>query len=517
MAENNKLDNQRIKNFKKKGRGLETMRRQQNEIVVELRKIKRDEHYLKRRNVLVSNEESDLDGDAKVQNVSLDEIIKNATSDNQEIQLSGVQAARELISSEYAPPVGDLITSGIFPILMHCMEQDQNHPLQFEAVWALANVVYGSSEHTEAVIKANAVPLLLNLISSPHQDVCEQALLALGNIIADGSKYRDYVIGLGVIKPITSFVNCSIPLTLLHTITWVIVNICRQKDPPLPKEVVQEILPALCVLIHHTDVHTLIDTILALSFITDAEDDQIQMVIDSGIVPHLVPLFGHQEVNIQTVSLRAVGNIVTGTDEQAQIVLNCGALSYFPALLTHSNAKLCKDAVWFLSNVTAGNQQQEQAVISANLVPPVVKLMENGDFATQKETAWVIANLANSGRKEQIDYLVEQNVIIPFCKLLTLMDPQIIIVVLDGLSNIINTANDKTELIVNQIEECGGLQIIEQLQLHENEEIYKLAYDILDQLTAEEEDNTYVVTAKVQDAKLSFNSSTDDPEKGFQI
>ncbi|XP_051888620.1 importin subunit alpha-3-like [Pristis pectinata] len=517
MADNGKLDNQRIKNFKKKGRDLETVRRQQNEIVVELRKIKRDEHYLKRRNVLVGNEESDPDGDAKVQNVSLEEIIKNATSENQEIQLSGVQAARELISSEYAPPIGDLITSGIFPILMHCLEQDQNHPLQLEAVWALANIAYGSSEHTEAVIKSNAVPLLLNLISSPHQDVCEQALLALGNIIADGPKYRDYVINLGVIKPIISFVNCSIPLTLLHTITWVIVNLCRQKDPPLSKEAVQEILPALCVLIHHTDVHTLIDTILALSYITDAEDDQIQIVIDSGIVPHLVPLFGRQEVNIQTVSLRAVGNIVTGTDEQAQIVLNCGALSYFPALLTHSNAKLCKDAVWFLSNVTAGNQQQEQAVINANLVPLVVKLMDNGDYATQKETAWVIANLANGGRKEQVDYLVEQNVIIPFCKLLTLMDPQIIIVVLDGLSNIINTANDKTELIANQIEECGGLQIIEQLQLHENEEIYKLAYDILDQLTAEDEDNTFLVTTKMEDSKLSFNSSAGDPEKGFQI
>lgn len=515
MADNNKLDNQRIKNFKKKGRDLETVRRQQNEIVVELRKIKRDEHYLKRRNVLVGNEESDPDGDVKLQSVSLEEIIRNAASDNQEIQLNGVQAARELISSEYAPSIGDLITSGILPLLMHCSEQDQNHPLQLEAVWALANIAYGSSEHTEALIKLNAVPLLLNLLSSPHQDVCEQALLALGNIIADGPKYRDYVISLGVIKPLLAFVSCSVPLGLLHTITWVIVNLCRQKDPPLPKEIVQEILPALCVLIQHNDVHTLIDSVLALSYITDAEDDQIQIVIDSGIVPHLVPLFGHQEVNIQTATLRAVGNIVTGTDEQAQVVLNCGALTYFSALLTNSNARLSKDAVWFLSNVTAGNQQQEQAVISANLIPLVINLMENGDFATQKETAWVIANLANSGRKEQIDYLIEQNAIIPFCKLLTLMDPQIVIVVLDGLSNIISTANDKTELIANQIEECGGLQLIEQLQLHENEEIYKLAYDILDQLTAEDEDSSYLVTTKMEDSKLHFNSG--DPERGFQI
>ncbi|XP_048455094.1 importin subunit alpha-3-like [Rhincodon typus] len=517
MADTNKLDNQRLKSFKKKGRDLETVRRQQNEIVVELRKIKRDEHYLKRRNVLVGNEETDPDGDIRVQNVSLEEIVKNAANENQEVQLGGVQAVRELVSSDNAPPIDDLIKSGIFPILMRCLEQDHNHQLQLEAVWALANIAYGPSEHTEAMIKSNAVPLLLRLLCCPHQDVCEQAFLALGNIIADGSKCRDYVISLGIIKPLLSFVSASVPVTFLRTVTWVIVNLCRQKDPPLPKATVQEILPALCVLAHHNDIHILIDTVLALSYITDAEDEQIQMVIDSGIVPSLVPLFSHPEVNIQTASLRAVGNIVTGTDEQAQVVLNCGALSHFPALLTHPNMKINKDAVWFLSNVTAGNQQQEQAVINANLVPLIVNLMENGDYATQKETAWVIANLANCGRKDQVDYLIEQNAVAPFCKLLTLLDPQIIIVVLDGLSNILNTANDKTELVANSIEECGGLQIIEQLQLHENEEIYKLAYDILDQLTSEEGEDATLVPDNMEDPKLGFSSSTSSPEKKIQI
>ena len=37
----------------------------------------------------------------------------------------------------------------------------------------------------------------------------------------------------------------------------------------------------------------------ALSYLTDAGNEQIQMVIDSGIVPHLVPLLSHQEVKVQ--------------------------------------------------------------------------------------------------------------------------------------------------------------------------------------------------------------------------
>ncbi|KAF0030373.1 hypothetical protein F2P81_017104 [Scophthalmus maximus] len=508
MADSEKLDNQRLKNFKNKGRDLEvqvvhiwrrrrrplflaaaaapfaasfaswlpcdvSMRRQRTEVVVELRKNKRDEHLLKRRNVPHEDicEDSDVDGDFR----------SNATSDNQGVQLSAVQAARKLLSSDRNPPIDDLIKSGILPILVHCLDRDDNPSLQFEAAWALTNIASGTSEQTQAVVQSNAVPLFLRLLHSPHQNVCEQAVWALGNIIGDGPQCRDYVISLGVVKPLLSFISPSIPITFLRNVTWVMVNLCRHKDPPPPMETIQEILPALCVLIHHTDVSILVDTVWALSYLTDAGNEQIQMVIDSGIVPHLVPLLSHQEVKVQTAALRAVGNIVTGTDEQTQVVLNCDALSHFPALLSHPKEKINKEAVWFLSNITAGNQQQVQAVIEAKLVPMIIHLLNKGDFGTQKEAAWAISNLTISGRKDQVAHLIEKQVIPPFCNLLTVKDAQVVQVVLDGLSNILKMADDEAETIANLIEECGGLEKVEQLQNHENEDIYKLAYEIIDQ------------------------------------
>uniref|UniRef100_A0A8C4T6G5 Uncharacterized protein n=1 Tax=Erpetoichthys calabaricus TaxID=27687 RepID=A0A8C4T6G5_ERPCA len=79
----------------------------------------------------------DSDADFKAQNVTLDAILQNATSDNPVIQLSAVQAARKLLSSDRNPPIDDLIKSGIFP------------SLQFEAAWALTNIASGTSAQTQ--------------------------------------------------------------------------------------------------------------------------------------------------------------------------------------------------------------------------------------------------------------------------------------------------------------------------------------------------------------------------------
>lgn len=515
----------RMANFKNKGKDQEEMRRRRNEVTVELRKNKREESLQKRRNVSagdISSTETEEETDkALMANFnSLEMIVQNACSDQQPLQLAAVQAARKLLSSDRNPPIDDFIGSGILPILVACLHNDDNTALQFEAAWALTNIASGSSTQTQSVVNAGAVPHFLRLLESPHQNVSEQAVWALGNIIGDGPQCRDYCISLGVVKPLLSFINPTIPIPFLRNVTWVIVNLCRNKDPPPHIDTIREILPALCVLIHHTDINILVDTVWALSYLTDGGNEQIQMVIDSGVAPYLVPLLSHQEVKVQTAALRAVGNIVTGTDEQTQTVLNCDALTHFPTLLNHAKEKINKEAVWFLSNITAGNQLQVQAVIDAGLIPQIIHLLSRGEFQTQKEAAWAISNLTVSGRKEQVAYLVQQGVIPPFCKLLTCKDSQVIQVLLDGLHNILKMAGDDVEVICNMIEECDGLDKIESLQNHENEDIYKLAYEVIDQYFSggEGHDDDDAVAPNTAESGFQFNANgATPPQDGFKF
>jgi len=100
------------------------------------------------------------------------------------------------------------------------------------------------------------------------------------------------------------------------------------------------------------------------------------------------------------------------------------------------------------------------------------------------------------------------------CDLLTSSDSRLVLVSLECMENILKSGeNYKNKTGASQnpytsvIESCGGLDNIEKLQQHSNNDIYEKAVNILESYFALEEDQNIAPNQNVNSNTFSFGAS----------
>ncbi|WJX80044.1 hypothetical protein P8452_63092 [Trifolium repens] len=474
-------------------------RRRREDNLVEIRKNRREESLQKKRREGLQAQQIPESANSTLVEKKLEHLpalVTGIWTDDNNMQFEATTQFRKLLSIERSPPIEEVIQAGVVPRFIEFLMREDFPQLQFEAAWALTNIASGTSDNTKVVIDSGAVPIFVKLLASPSDDVREQAVWALGNVAGDSPRCRDLVLGHGALLPLLAQLNEHAKLSMLRNATWTLSNFCRGKPQPAFEQV-KPALPALARLIHSNDEEVLTDACWALSYLSDGANDKIQGVIDAGVCSRLVELLLHQAPSVLIPALRTVGNIVTGDDMQTQVIINHQVLPCLVNLLTNNYKKsIKKEACWTISNITAGNKQQIQDVIDANIIGPLVQLLQNAEFDIKKEAAWAISNATSGGTHEQLKYLVSQGCIKPLCDLLICPDPRIVTVCLEGLENILkvgeaekNAGNSGDEnLYAQMIDDAEGLEKIENLQSHDNTEIYEKAVKILETYWLEEDD-----------------------------
>lgn len=508
----------------RKGIDSEEARKKREDNVVTIRRTKREEGLQKRRFTNNNpNAKKQLDPFLVRRLQQIPELVDQIQSNDPKDQLEATSQFRRLLSIDKTPPIQDVINSGVVPILVRLLMSTEHPNIQFEAAWALTNVASGSSVQTRVVIENGAVPVFVELLSSPYDDVREQAVWALGNIAGDSPHCRDFVLQYGALEPLLRNLDDREKVSMRRNATWTLSNLVRGK--PQPKfELVAPALPILARLIRSNDEEVLTDACWALSYLSDGTNDKIQMVIEAGVAVRLVELLMHTSSAVQTPALRTVGNIVTGDDMQTQIILNVSSLPCLLVLLGSPKKGIRKEACWTISNITAGNKHQIESVIEHGIFPKIISLLQTAEFDIKKEAAWAISNATNGGTPSQIKYLVKQDCIPPMVALLNCYDVRIISVILEGLENILKVGSkmaaageteDGENPYVKLIDEAEGIDRLDELQNHESAQIREKVLTILeDYFDAVDEDAAFVPQVDQTTNTFKFGTGNIGPDAG---
>ncbi len=140
----------------------------------------------------------------------------------------------------------------------------------------------GTSAQTEYVVSLGAVDRFVGLLSSPNEEVREQAVWALGNIAGDSPSLRDTCLRSGILPPLLAILDREPKISMTRNLAWVLSNLFRFKPQPR----LEDVTPALPVMVDkllgHGDHEVMADTLWALSYLSDGPNDRIQALLDSG-------------------------------------------------------------------------------------------------------------------------------------------------------------------------------------------------------------------------------------------
>lgn len=121
MAEN--LEKAQL--YKNCSKSISAMRSRRHEVTVELRKSKKEDQMLKRRNIDINATSPLKENNAQTSPgpiMTLEEIITGMHSSDETLIFQATQNARKMLSQERNPPIEQLISHGIVPLCVRFLD-----------------------------------------------------------------------------------------------------------------------------------------------------------------------------------------------------------------------------------------------------------------------------------------------------------------------------------------------------------------------------------------------------------
>jgi hypothetical protein len=285
-------------------------------------------------------------------------------------QQAGARGVHSLMT-QYDPPIDRFVASGAMRPLAGMLEDDSGPLTQMHVVCALARISC-TPKHTAELVKVpGTVAGFVRLLLSANEDVCVQAARMLGNCadLLPGALRND---ALGNLVQLLARSKVTETLNLRRNVVWTISECCRAQPPP-PLSLAAAAVPLLVETVRNADVDVAIDSMWALTYVSQCGVEYISVVIENGALSAIMPHLQSRASDVARPALRCLGNVLRGDNHQVALAVAHGAITALCELRTRSQSpskwhwERMKDILQALANIAGGDAQQVNALLQAGV------------------------------------------------------------------------------------------------------------------------------------------------------
>nr|XP_018681523.1 PREDICTED: importin subunit alpha-4-like isoform X2 [Musa acuminata subsp. malaccensis] len=345
----------------------EEARWRRENVLVEIRKSKREENLNKKRCEAGPHHLSPPPTHAcgmKIDNLS--EMAEGAYYEDPAVPSSVITQFRRLLSD--GAPIEEVVKAGIVPrvvefILRHETPLPQiktalpvlqrlihlnDEEVLVDACWAISHLSHGSKDRIQAVIEAGVCPKLVELLSHPSHKVLVPALRTLGNIVTGNDVQTQEVCG-------------------------VISNITAGNSNQIQAVIDANIVSPLVQLLQHAEFSVKKVAFWAISnAIHGGSNCQIQFLVSQGCIEPLCDLLAYPAPSINAICMECLDKILevgeankhlgitAGRNLYAQMICDCDGFNKIESLVAHDNIVIYKMAVNILKRFWVDDEEDMQ-------------------------------------------------------------------------------------------------------------------------------------------------------------
>lgn len=124
------------------------------------------------------------------------------------------------------------------------------------------------------------------------------------------------------------------------------------------------------------------------------------------------------------------------------MAINAGVLETLNEIIYHKKKTVRKEVCWSLSNITAGSAAQIQMCLNLGILDKLIYILIHDDIEIKKEAVWAVSNSTAGASAEQFSILVEKGILKALCSVLSMKDPRILAVALEGIENVLKAGKE---------------------------------------------------------------------------